>query len=439
MFCLMSYGYKNLFALFRLLFLGLVCGTLMPCIAIASPKVAYLINLHGAIDSNLVRYVDRGFSKAADQDARIVILEIHTHGGETASVIKIVHAILHSPVPVAGLVYPEGTHLGLLGLLILFACPVASMAPSTYLDTQLHRPGKSYRGGVEMTPQQLTSSASILHELAKRNGRYDPWEGAALQREAFLSAINAEQLHVIDFVVTSPQALLFALDGRRIHGLRGWQVLHSSNLVLEQDYPGWQRRVLTLMANPNLIYLLLIIGIFGILFELASPGLILPGAIGTVSLIFALYALQGVLIDYSGLGLMLGGVGLMVLASYMNRFRLLGVGGVAAFTIGSLLLFDIRGIQVSRVMVGGLAIVSAVLFLGLSRRLISLRRRGAISGREALIGSHGLVVSDFVGHGQIHLNGELWQATSKLPLQRGQLVRVVGIKGLTLEVIPEEK
>lgn len=416
----------------------LICCLALPVSASASAGVAVVMTLNGAIGPASVRYLTRGLARAADQDARLVVLEIDTPGGLASSTQSIVRAILHSPVPVAGLVFPAGARAASAGTYILYACPVAAMSPATHLGAATPiAMGKSDTAD-PAARKRLSDAAASLRALATRYGRNVDWGDAAVHKGASLTAAEAQRMHVIDLVATSPEALILALDGRRVRVGDGWQTLKTADLTVERDPPGWQDQLLAWIADPNVAYLLLLIGFYGIVFELAGPGLILPGTAGAISLILALFALQALPIDYGGLGLMLLGIGLMVGETFVAGFGVLGLGGVVAFTAGSLLLFDTHDIRVSLPMIGGTAAISAGFFLWLIGRLIRLRRRGAVTGREAILGAQGVVTEDFTGHGHIHLHGELWQANCNLPLRRDQRVRVVAIDGLELTVTPEE-
>lgn len=417
--------------------ISLIGCFLSPYTAKAVP-LAYLMTLHGVVGPASVRYITQGLTQARARDARLVMIEIDTSGGQWLPTRRIVQTILSSPVPVVGLVYPRGAHPGRAGIDILYACSMASMAPSTLLDARAFRRTALFASSRTIPHKWWAAMATEIRISARRYGRNANWAVEAILRGGRLSAAGALRRHVIDFLATNPQAFLLALDGRRIRSENGWQLLHTEQLDLDTASPEWKDHLLTMITDPNITYLLLIIGLFGIIFELAGPGMILPGTVGLVALVLALLAMQALPIDYGGLALMIVGIALMVADGYLIRFRLLGIGGIAAFTTGSLLLFNHRDIQVSLSMIGGLSILSAIFFLWFIRRLLRLRRRGAISGREVIIGAHGVVVNDFVGHGQIHLNGELWQAKCLQPLHQGQRVHVIAVKGLTLEVLPDE-
>lgn len=385
----------------------------------ASASQAIVMQLDGSIGPSQLAYVRDGLAKARDREAALVVLTVDVSGADGAFVHDIVLAILHSSVPVAGLAFPTGARVAPAGTRILSACSVAAMAPATRL--------------------QLGDSTLPLRELAERYGRKVDWLKVDAHDGKDLTAAEAARMHFVDLLATDPAALVLALDGRRVRTDAGWQILHTGNLHIVQDKPGDKESFMAWIGNPNVAFVLLLIGFYGIVFELAGPGLILPGTIGAVALILALIGLQGLPINYLGMALMLAGIAMMVGESFVALFAVLGLAGVAVFTAGSLLLFDSHDIRVSLPMIGATAAVSAGFFLWLIGRLLRLRRRGAVSGREAMIGARGVVAEDFAGTGHIHVNGELWQASSAIPLHRGQRVRVVSMEGLELTVVPEEK
>lgn len=406
---------KRLHALVLLIF-GLA---LPPVAAAASQGLAVMLSLDGRLDTASVSHLRHELAVARDRDAVLVVLTLNARGVVAEAASQAIEAILHSPVPVACLAYPSGTRLAADATRLLSACGVAAMAPGTRLD--------------------LAASTQALRPLADRNGRMVDWQQIDVHAGKDLTAAEAQHARLVDLLATGPEALLLALDGHRVRSHAGWQVLHTDNLRLVHDNPGEKEGIMAWISDPNVAFLLLLIGFYGIVFELAGPGLILPGTLGAVSLILALIALQDMPINYLGMGLMLVGIAMMVGESFVALFAVLGLAGVVVFTAGSLLMFDTHDIRVSLPMIGATAAVSAGFFLWLIGRLLRLRRRGAVSGREAMIGARGVVAEDFAGTGHIHVNGELWRARCDAALQRGQHVRITAIDGLELTVIPEEK
>ncbi|AOV17251.1 hypothetical protein BJI67_09405 [Acidihalobacter aeolianus] len=416
--CLARSSPESLNVIFRSALLALICCLFVVPGAWASDSQAIVMHLDGHLGPSQLAFVRNGLAVARDRDAALVVLAVDVDGADAAATDDIVQAILHSPVPVAGLAFPAGAQLGPAGTRILSACSVAAMAPTTRLE--------------------LGKSTGPLHTLAERYGRKVDWQQVDAHAGKHLTAAEAARMHLVDLLATDPEALVLAADGRRVRTDAGWQILHTGDLHIMPLEPAGKEGFMAWIGDPNVAFLLLLIGFFGIVFELAGPGMILPGTVGAVALILALIGLQGLPINYLGMGLMLAGIAMMVGESFVALFAVLGLAGVAVFTAGSLLLFDSHDIRVSLPTIGATAAVSAGFFLWLIGRLLRLRRRGAVSGREAMIGARGVVAEDFAGTGHIHVNGELWQASSATPLHRGQHVRVVSMEGLELTVVPEE-
>jgi membrane-bound serine protease (ClpP class) len=235
--------------------------------------------------------------------------------------------------------------------------------------------------------------------------------------------------------------LLKKLDGRRIELPQGSKTLSTDALAIEVIEPDWQSRLLSILSNPNLAYILMLVGIYGLIYEFANPGTILPGTAGAICLLLALYAFQVLPINYAGVGLILLGLALMVAEAFVPSFGALGIGGVIAFVIGSLILIDTEqpGYGISLPLIGGVAVGSAFLLFFVAGMALRSHRQPVVSGREEMLASSGVVVDDFTGEGEVRVHGEIWRARSDRPLHKDQRVRVAGRQGLILDVIPTDR
>jgi len=417
---------------------------------------AYLIEIEGAIGPVIQELVTRGIGDAEQEHAAVVILQMDTPGGLDHSMREIIKTILDAHVPVVTWVSPQGSRAASAGTYILYASHVAAMAPATNLGAATpvqigglpklpsapSQPGEEKPvgdGKTDMERKILNDSIAYIKGLAKLRGRNQQWAEQAVREAASLSAQEALQLNVIDLVAADLSDLLKQLDGREINIKGRIQVLDTDAMVVERISPDWRSQLLAIITNPNIAYVLMLIGIYGLILELSNPGAILPGVTGLICLLLALYALQVLPVNYAGLALLALGIVFMVAEIFVTSGGILGIGGVAAFTVGSVILFDDTYLAVSIPMIGGIALIAAGFMLWILRRFATLRRTQVVSGEEYMIGRVGTVREAFDARGRINLDGENWSAESRAPLRAGQKVRVTAIDKLVLKVEPAEK
>ncbi|MCY4339305.1 MAG: nodulation protein NfeD [Gammaproteobacteria bacterium] len=294
-------------------------------------------------------------------------------------------------------------------------------------------------GNAEAMRNKIVNDAvAYIRSLAELRGRNAKWAEQAVRAGASLSAGAALEAGVIDIIARDIPDLLQQTDGMTVTVQNTERTLHTDGLIVEAIAPDWRNELLAIITNPNIAYILMLLGIYGLFFELANPGYVLPGVIGGISLLLALYALQVLPVNYAGLGLMLLGVALMVGELFVPSFGILGIGGVISFVLGSVLLFDRDSghLAVSLPLISAVSILSAGFFLVVLRSLYASRRRPVVAGAEELIGATGIIAADFDDNGIIHIHGEQWNARSKTPLHNGARARVTGRDGLTLLVEP---
>lgn len=440
----------------RLLMLVLLCMLCTVTARAADPaRQAVELTIHGAIGPASADYVHRGIESARTRGAAVVILRLDTPGGLDSAMRDIIRDILHSPVPVVGYVAPGGARAASAGTYILYACHVAAMAPGTNLGAAtpveiggLGGPepapsppaGKSPAGSGNhadvMAAKRVNDAAAYLRSLAQLRGRNTEWAERAVREAASLPAEEAVKLHVVDLLAQDEQDLLKKLQGRHVNIAGAERVLDTRDLSVVPYLPDWRNRLLATITDPNVAYILLLIGIYGLFFEFVNPGYVLPGVTGGISLLLALYAFQILPVSYAGLGLVALGIAFMVAEAFVPSFGALGIGGVVAFVAGSILLYDqsASGYAVSLPLIIGLAVVSAGFFLFIVGAAIKARRRPVVSGMEELLQATGEALDDFNGVGLIHVHGETWQARSTEPVARGERVRVTALDGLVLQV-----
>ncbi|MFP4607385.1 NfeD family protein [Thiohalospira sp.] len=428
----------------------------------AAEAAVHRLSVDGPIGPATADYIERGLEEAATEGAAAVILALDTPGGLTSSTRRINDAILASPVPVIGHVAPAGARAASAGTYLLYATHIAAMAPGTHLGAatpvQLGgdapevpgdaegegEPGEGEAEEPAPEPESATERKAVndavayLRGLAELRGRNADWAEAAVREAATLTADEAEERGVIDLTADNTAALLAAVDGRTVSLPGGERTLATEGASVSDRAPDWRTRLLETITHPNVAYILLIIGIYGLIFEFANPGGLVPGIAGAICLLLALYALQALPVNYAGVALILLGVALMVAEAFAPSFGALGLGGVIAFVAGSLLLIDTHapGFGISIPLIATMAILSAGILLVIARLAVRSHRNPVVSGAEEIAGAEGVATAAFSDHGWVHLHGEAWQAESPRPVAAGQRVRVTGRDGLTLHVEP---
>jgi membrane-bound serine protease (ClpP class) len=423
---------------------------------------ALLLNISGAIGPATSDYVRRGLAKAQGMGATLVILRMDTPGGLDTAMRRIIQDILASPVPVVTYVAPSGARAASAGTYILLASSVAAMAPATTVGaaTPVRITGGPLPGGPEpadKTPQKnggtkppppakpgmdekaLNDAVSYIRGLAQLHGRNVAWAEKAVREADSIAAAEAVRLRVADVLATDIADLLQKLDGRQVRLRDRTVTLNTRGLDLQSYEPDWRNRLLSVIADPNIAYILMLLGIYGLFFELWNPGFILPGVIGGICLLLALYAFQLLPINYTGLGLILLGIGFMVAEVFVPSFGALGIGGVVAFIVGSIVLMDtdIEGYAIAWPLIASVAAISAGFFLGVVYFAMRARRRRVVSGQEEMIGATGVALEDFADTGRVRIHSEEWQARAATAIRQGQKVTVTAMDGLVLQVKPE--
>jgi len=300
------------------------------------------------------------------------------------------------------------------------------------------------RGGTAMERKILEDAVSYIRGLAERHDRNADWAEKAVREAANLSASEALEMGVIDELAPDLQTLLERIDGRTVTLVSGQTTLNTANLTLERANPDWRTKLLSVITDPNVAYFLMIIGFYGIVFELANPGAIVPGVIGAISLILALFAFQVLSVNYAGMALILLGLALIVGEAFAPSFGILGVGGIVAFVTGSVILMDGSHRDISLPTIGGTALVAGGFILWTVTRFVGLRRRTPVSGGEHMAHETGETMDDFKPeHGQyyghVRISGERWNATSQVPIAANTPIRVTAMNGLTLVVGPMDQ
>lgn len=430
--------------LLLLLLLGITPGGL------AAPGAVWVLGIDDAIGPASADYLLRSLDQAKAQGAQLVVIRMDTPGGLDSAMRQMIKAILASPVPVATFVAPSGARAASAGTYILYASHVAAMAPGTNLGAatpvQIGAPpgtpkDDKAKGSDDETlaRKQVNDAAAYIRGLAQLRGRNADWAEKAVREAVSLSASEALRLDVIDLVADDLPDLLRKLDGKTLTVAGQPQQLQTAGASLVEHLPDWRTRVLAVITNPSVALILIMIGVYGLLFEFMNPGSTVGGVVGGICLLLALYALQLLPVSFAGVALILLGIAFMIAEAFLPSFGVVGFGGIVAFVVGALILIDTDapGFGIPLALIGTLAVLSALLIGGVLGMALKARRRALVSGDAGLVGSLVTVTQVMAGNpfcGFVLAQGEQWQAQCGTPLQAGQNVRVTARHGVMLEV-----
>jgi len=402
-----------------------------------NPQVI-MLNIDGAIGPATHDYIKRALKSDDHRAAELVVIRMDTPGGLDLAMRSIIKDITSSKIPIVSFVSPSGARAASAGTYILYASHVAAMAPGTNLGAA--------------TPVQIggiPSPIDIAKKAEKEKSEESPADATKLKaindaaekavREAVsLSASEALKENVIDVIATDVKDLLRQLNGREVVVQGETRSLNTDGAVITLIFPDWRSNFLSVITNPNIAYILMLVGIYGLILEFYNPGAIVPGTIGGIALILAMYAFQMLPINYAGMGLILLGVALMVGEVFEPSFGMLGIGGVIAFVFGSIILMDTEapGFGIDLTVIISFTVISVLLLIFVINMALKARRRPIVCGMEALLGKEATVLNDFDHDGLVLMHGENWQAVSQSALQKGQQVKVIDVNGITLKVAP---
>lgn len=421
----------------------------------AAPAMeAVILTINGAIGPATQDYIQRGIEQAETEKANVIIIELDTPGGLDASMRGIDHSILNANLPVITYVAPTGARAASAGTYILYASHVAAMAPGTNLGaatpvamgTEEPTPGlEKEKNAIHeknlsaLERKSLNDAVAYIQSLATLRGRNGEWAADAVKYGMSLPAEEALKRHVINVIANDISDLLHKVNGMTVNVKSNNQTLHTDNLSVTTITPDWRYQFLSIITDPNIAYILLLIGFYGLFFEFYNPGFVLPGVAGAICLLLALYAFQLLPINYVGFALLLLGLSFMIVEIMVSSFGILGIGGVIAFITGSILLLDMHspGYHIAWSLIIMMTVFSTAFFFLVVGLALRAMRRKIVSGKEALIGMEGEVIEIHQDHTLlVRIQGELWKAHAGCELHTGDKIKVREIHGLDLTVEP---
>jgi membrane-bound serine protease (ClpP class) len=405
-----------------------------PAQALPSKKV-YLITVDAAITPVVAEYINKSIDRASKANAEAVIIQLDTPGGLVDSMREIVKKIMSADVPVVVYVGPSGARAASAGVFITMAANIAAMAPTTHIGAA-HPVTMEGKMDKTMESKVVNDLAAMARSIAEKRGKNAKWAEEAVRKSVSITETEALKAKVIDFISPDIPTLLKDMNGRTADLIAGKRTLRTEGAEIVEIKMGFRFKFLNTISNPNIAYILMILGFYGLYFELSNPGAVFPGVAGAICLILAFYALHTLPINYAGLMLIFLGVGLFIAEAFITSHGVLGVGGTIAMAIGSLMLIESTSpyLRISWSVIAPVVALSALLFIITVRLAVRVHHEKADTGKEGMIGLEGEAKTDILANGQVFVRGEYWNAWSDEPVRKGERVKIESVDGLKLKV-----
>lgn len=414
-----------------LCFLGVVCSA-----SLSSAAHVNVIEIQDTINPGVQDFIEHAIDQSVEESAECLVILLDTPGGLLTSTRKIVQAIMSSPVPVIVYVYPRGAQAASAGVFVTVSADIAAMAPGTNIGAASPVTGSGEDIPKTMEQKVVNDMVAFSQSIAAERGRNGAWLEKAVRESVSITAEEAFAENVIDLKAEDLDDLLKQLDGWHIQRKGFLKVLSLKEAERRTIQPGWQHKVLRIIGNPNIAYILFLIGLAGLYFELSQPGVILPGVIGSIALILALYAMQTLPVNYAGLLFIFLAIVFFILEIKVISFGLLSLAGILCLVLGSLMLFrapgEVGGVAWSVLIPG--ALIISVFFVVIAALAFRAQSRRPLTGLETLVGAVGEVVQDLCPEGKVFVNGELWLAEAEETIPAHEKVEVISVENLKLKV-----
>lgn len=416
---------------------------LLLLIAASSPSFAgevHYLDVDGIVNPVMAEFIVKSIETAQKENAEAVVIQLDTPGGLDLSMRDIVKAMLSSDIPIVVYVAPAGSRAASAGVFITYAAHIAAMAPGTNIGSAHPVAMGGEKIDETMMKKVENDAVAYIKGIAAKRHRNAEWAEKAVRESVNITAEEALKIKVIDLVAQDKKSLLAAIDGKKVETVSGERVLKTAKAEVKDIEMGLRYRILNAITNPNVAYILMMIGLIGLYFELSNPGLILPGVVGAIALVLAFYAFQTLSVNYAGL-LLIGLAAIFFIAEIkVTSYGLLTVAGIVALTLGSLMLFEspLPFMRVSLWVVLPTVMTITALFLGAIYYGLKIRHKKPVSGAEGLLDEIGVANTDIANEGKVFIDGEYWDAWSDAPIKAGEKVKVVKVAGLKLKVQKKE-